>query len=98
MSVPKAIGHIVLNVSDVDKSVEFYRDIMGFQVSRYTPGRTAFLTCGVIHHDLALFKAPEGAKPYQQSNVGLHHFAFETEDYQALQDLYKSVVAKGVEI
>src|SRR4029450_4197552 len=64
MSVPREIGHIVLNVTDVERSTRFYRDVVGFQVSRYRPdGTGAFLTCGVVHHNLALFKAPAGARP-----------------------------------
>ncbi|HEY3117351.1 MAG TPA: VOC family protein [Chloroflexota bacterium] len=98
-NVPRAIGHIVLHVSDVERSVKFYRDVIGFEVSRYQPGgNTAFLTCGEIHHDLALFKAPEGAQPYKQSNVGLHHFAFEMESYEALQGAYKRLVAAGAKM
>ena len=93
MDVPRAIGHIVLNVTDVARSVEFYRDVIGFEVSRYQPGgNTAFLTCGKIHHDLALFKAPDGAKPYETGQVGLHHFAFEMESYEALQAAYQRLV------
>lgn len=93
MSVPRAIGHIVLNVSDVERSVKFYRDIVGFQVSRYQPGgSTAFLTCGTIHHDLALFKAPDGARPFEPGQVGLHHFAFELESYEARQAANRRLV------
>ena len=99
MSVPRAIGHIVLNVSDVERSVKFYRNIIGFQVARYQPGsNTAFLTCGKIHHDLALFKAPEGARPYQTGQVGLHHFAFEMDNYEALQAAHRRLVEAGIRI
>jgi catechol-2,3-dioxygenase len=73
MSVPKEIGHLVLNVSDVERSTKFYRDVVGFQVSRYRPdGTGAFLTCGVVHHNLALFKAPAGAQPKQKGQIGLN--------------------------
>jgi catechol 2,3-dioxygenase-like lactoylglutathione lyase family enzyme len=34
MSVPKEIGHLVLNVTDVERSTKFYRDVVGFKVSR----------------------------------------------------------------
>ncbi len=37
MSTPKEIGHLVLNVTDVERSTRFYRDVVGFQVSRYRP-------------------------------------------------------------
>jgi catechol-2,3-dioxygenase len=72
MSGPKEIGHIVLNVTDVERSTRFYRDVVGFQVSRYRPdGTGAFLTCGVVHHNLALFKAPAGARPAEKGAIGL---------------------------
>ena len=63
-AAPREIGHLVLNVSDVLRSTKFYRDVVGFQVSRFRPdGAAAFLTCGIAHHNLALFKAPESARP-----------------------------------
>ena len=93
MSVPKEIGHIVLNVTDVERSTRFYRDVVGFQVSRYRPdGTGAFLTCGVVHHNLALFKAPAGARPAEKGAIGLNHFAFKVESYQALQAAHKRLV------
>src|SRR5262249_402850 len=73
MSVTQEIGHLVLNVSDVERSTKFYRDVVGFQLARYRPNGTgAFLTCGVVHHNLALFKAPEGAQPAQKGQIGLN--------------------------
>jgi catechol-2,3-dioxygenase len=72
MSVPQTIGHLVLNVTDVERSTKFYRDVVGFQLARYRPNGTgAFLTCGAVHHNLALFKAPEGAQPQQKGQIGL---------------------------
>jgi len=74
MSTPKEIGHLVLNVTDVERSTKFYRDVVGFQVSRFRPdGTSAFLTCGIVHHNLALFKAPADARPAQKGAIGLNH-------------------------
>jgi catechol 2,3-dioxygenase len=99
MSVPKEIGHVVLNVTDVERSTKFYRDVVGFQVARYRPdGTGAFLTCGVVHHNLALFKAPEGARPMQKGQIGLNHFAFKVESYKALQEAYQRLVQAGAVI
>ena len=93
MSVPKEIGHIVPNVTDVERSTRFYRDVVGFQVSRYRPdGTGAFLTCGVVHHNLALFKAPAGARPTEKGAIGLNHFAFKVESYRALQAAHSRLV------
>lgn len=99
MSVPKEIGHLVLSVTDVERSTKFYRDVVGFQVSKYRrDGTGAFLTCGVVHHNLALFKAPEGAQPYKKGQIGLRHFAFKVESYQALQEAHKRLVEAGTTI
>jgi len=99
MSVPQEIGHLVLNVTDVARSTAFYRDVVGFQVARYRPNGTgAFLTCGVVHHNLALFKAPEGAQPSQKGQIGLNHFAFKVENYGALQEAHKRLVEANATI
>ena len=93
MSIPKEIGHLVLNVTDVERSTTFYRDVVGFQVARYRPNGTGtFLTCGLVHHNLALFKAPEGAQLTRKGQVGLNHFAFKVESYTALQEAHARLV------
>ena len=99
MSVPKEIGHLVLNVSDVARSTAFYRDVVGFQVARYGPdGNRNFLTCGVMHHNLALFKATDGAPPRKRGQIGLNHFAFKVENHQALQQAHQRLVAANAVI
>ena len=99
MSVPREIGHLVLNVTDVERSTRFYRDVVGFKVSRYRPdGSGAFLTCGVVHHNLALFKAPPGAQPREKGQIGLNHFAFKVESYEALQEAHDRLAAAGARI
>ena len=87
MAKPKRIGHLVLNVKDLAASTKFYTDILGFQVSRQREAGT-FLTCGKIHHDLALFQAPVGALPVTEGQLGLNHFAVQVEDMADLQQAY----------
>ena len=49
-----ALGHAVLRVRDLERSLAFYRDTLGLkEVARYG-GRMVFLSCGENHHDLAL--------------------------------------------
>jgi catechol 2,3-dioxygenase len=99
MSVPKEIGHLVLNVSDVERSTKFYCDVVGFQLARYCPNGTgAFLTCGIVHHNLALFKAPEGAQPPQKGQIGLNHFAFKVKSYKALQEAHERLTQANATI
>jgi catechol 2,3-dioxygenase-like lactoylglutathione lyase family enzyme len=73
----RKIGHVVLNVTDLEASVRFYGDLLGLQVSdRYpesmVPGGMVFLRCNTDHHGVALVGgAPRGDR------TTLNHFAFE---------------------
>jgi len=73
----RKIGHVVLNVTDLEASVRFYTELLGLQVSdRYpdtmVPGGMVFLRCNTDHHGVALVG---GARKSDGSS--LNHFAFE---------------------
>ena len=85
---PKRVGHLVLNVSDLEASTKFYTNVLGFQISLERPGSGTFLTCGKIHHDLALFQAKEGAAPVSPGGLGLNHMALQVEDFDTLREYY----------
>ena len=86
MSHPKRIGHLVLNVKDVEESTKFYTEVLGFHISKQSDTAT-FLTCGEIHHDLALFQS---RIPYKtKDGLGLNHMAIQVEDFEALTAYYR---------
>ena len=73
----RKIGHVVLNVADLDASERFYTEVLGLEVSdRYpdsmVPGGMVFMRCNADHHGVALVG---GAKKGERSS--LNHFAFE---------------------
>ena len=73
----RKIGHVVLNVSDLEASVRFYTELLGLEVSdRYpdsmVPGGMVFMRCNTDHHGVALVG---GAAPTERTT--LNHFAFE---------------------
>jgi catechol 2,3-dioxygenase-like lactoylglutathione lyase family enzyme len=80
----RKIGHVVLNVTDLEVAVRFYTDVLGLEVSdRYPdtmmPGGMVFLRMNPDHHGVALVG---GAPKVGQSGTGrerttLNHFAFE---------------------
>jgi catechol 2,3-dioxygenase len=81
----KALGHAVLRVRDLERSLAFYRDTLGLkEVARYGP-RMVFLSCGENHHDLALQQIGKSAPDPNPAAVGLYHLAFKVGDN--LQDL-----------
>ena len=72
------VGHVVLQVSDLERSTEFYTKVLGFKVSDVypedmMPGGMVFLRCNTDHHCLALVGAGDG----KNANRELHHLAFE---------------------
>ena len=73
----RKIGHVVLNVTDLEAALRFYTEVLGLEVSdRYpdtmVPGGMIFLRCNPDHHGVALVG---GAKKLDTSS--LNHFAFE---------------------
>ena len=72
------LGHIVLNVADVERSTKFYTEVMGFKVSDvYTdeiaPGGMVFFRCNGDHHGVAVV----GSMPGESPAIELNHVAFE---------------------
>ena len=73
----RKIGHVVLNVSDLDASVRFYTEVLGLRVSdRYpdsmVPGGMVFMRCNTDHHGVALVGGHGTLE-----RTSLNHFAFE---------------------
>jgi catechol 2,3-dioxygenase len=73
----RKIGHVVLNVTDLEASVRFYTEVLGLRISdRYpdtmVPGGMVFLRCNTDHHGVALVG---GAGRLERTS--LNHFAFE---------------------
>jgi catechol 2,3-dioxygenase len=73
----RKIGHVVLNVTDLDAAVRFYTEVLGLEVSdRYpetmVPGGMVFLRVQTDHHGVALV----GGAPRLDRST-LNHFAFE---------------------
>src|SRR6476469_5141728 len=82
------LNHAVLYVRDVDRSVAFYTDALGFRVKAALPG-AAFLQAegSTNDHDLGLFAIGEraGASTAGRSTVGLYHLAWEVDTLAELQ-------------
>lgn len=75
----KTLGHAVLRVRDLERSIHFYRDILGLkEVVR--SGRMAFFSAGENHHDLAVMAIGPGAVNPPANSVGLYHLAFKIGD------------------
>jgi catechol 2,3-dioxygenase-like lactoylglutathione lyase family enzyme len=83
------LNHAVLYVRDVDRSVAFYTEKLGFRVVMDIGGRAAFLQAegSTNDHDLGLFAVGEtaGDSPAGRGTVGLYHLAWEVDTLAELQ-------------
>jgi catechol 2,3-dioxygenase-like lactoylglutathione lyase family enzyme len=93
------IGHVVLNCGDLERSVRFYTQVLGFKISDIyetdmVPGGMVFLRFNTDHHGVALVGALQGSS----EQIELHHMAFAVttldEVFRAREHLEKN----GVEI
>lgn len=93
------IGHVHLKVSDLDRAIAFYANVLGFEVQqRYGPG-AAFLSAGGYHHHLGLNTwESHGAGPAPKRHPGLYHTAFLYPDRAQLGDALRRVLAAGIAI
>ena len=70
------IGHVHLTVSDLDRSLAFYKDLLGFEISARYGASAVFLSAGGYHHHIGLNTwAGKGATAPQEGHTGLYHFA-----------------------
>ncbi|CAM5664043.1 Catechol-2,3-dioxygenase [Streptomyces avidinii] len=96
MSV-RRLNHAVLWIRELDRSVEFYTDVFGFQVDHLIPGRAAFLSApgSLNDHDLGLFAIGGDAPGPEQGRVGLYHLAWEVGTLGELAELGRKITERG---
>ncbi len=84
------IGHIHLTVSDINRSLKFYRDVLGFEVTTWYGSSAVFLSAGGYHHHIGLNTwAGKGAASAPSGSTGLYHFAILLPDRKELANLVK---------
>jgi catechol 2,3-dioxygenase-like lactoylglutathione lyase family enzyme len=95
----RKIGHVVLRVTDLARSVDFYARVLGFRVSDVypedmMPDGMVFMRFGADHHGVALVGGMEGASQGRE----LHHFAFEVATLDEVFRARRHLRAHGVPI
>lgn len=83
------MNHAVLYVRDLERTVDFYRQVLDFKVKLEIPAQAAFLQAPASQndHDLGLFQIGLDAKPSQAGRgmVGLYHIAWEVDTLDELE-------------
>jgi catechol-2,3-dioxygenase len=92
------LNHAVLYVRDVERTTEFYGDVLGFRVVMSLPGAAFLQAPGSTNdHDLGVFQvgADVGASEAGRSTVGLYHLAWEVDTLGELQRLATRLRERG---
>jgi lactoylglutathione lyase len=90
-------GHIGLNVTDLDRSLAFYRDVLGFTVhgeGKEEDRRYAFLGDG---EKLLVTLWQQAGAPFDAGRAGLHHLAFEADSIDRVREYETALKEYGVE-
>lgn len=75
------LGHVVFYVKDLERSLAFYRDLLGFkEIGRIFNGHAAALTSGRTHHELLLIQVGEAPGPQTGRRRGLYHIGIKVGD------------------
>lgn len=90
------IGHIHLKVSDMERALSFYRDLLGFEVTAMYGKQAAFLSAGGYHHHIGLNTwQSEGAQPAPKRSPGLFHTAILYPNRKELAVIVKRLMDAG---
>ena len=91
------VGHVHLKVSDLERSITFYRDVLGFDVMQRWGPQAAFLSAGGYHHHVGLNTWESlGGRPPAPGTTGLYHVAFLYPSRAALAEAYRRLIEHGV--
>jgi catechol 2,3-dioxygenase len=92
------LGHVVLYVSDIERSAHFYGEVLGFEQISKDAG-TALYSSGRTHHELLLIEIGGSPKEPSHPTPGLYHIGFKIGDgHQAIIDAYQYLRELGVRI
>jgi len=97
---PRAdIGHVHLKVSDIDRALDFYVGVLGFEVMQRMGDEAAFISAGGYHHHIGLNTwESRGAGPPPRNTTGLYHTAIRYPDRKTLADALRRVLKAGIAV
>jgi catechol 2,3-dioxygenase len=93
------IGHVHLKVSDIDRALGFYRDVLGFDLIVRHGDEAAFLSAGGYHHHIGLNTwESRGGSPPPSGTTGLYHVAIRYPDRATLGDALRRLGDAGIPV
>ena len=97
---PRAdIGHVHLKVADIERALDFYCGVLGFELQARMGDQAAFISAGGYHHHIGLNTwESKGGSPPPPGHTGLFHVAIRYPDRATLADALRRLVEAKVPI
>ena len=93
------IGHVHLKVADLERSIAFYRNVLGFELKQRMGSSAAFVSAGGYHHHIGLNTwESRGGSPPSPGSTGLYHIAIRYPDRPSLADALRRLQAAGIQL
>jgi catechol 2,3-dioxygenase len=93
------IGHVHLKVADLDRALDFYVGVLGFELMQRFGDQAAFVAAGGYHHHLGLNTwESKGGAPPPPGTTGLYHVAIRYPDRKSLADALRRLLDAGVRV
>ena len=93
------IGHVHLKVSDLDKSIAFYCDLLGFEITTRYGSQAVFISAGGYHHHIGLNTwYSKDTPPAPVASPGLFHTAILLPTRKDLAFLFNRIILNGYPI
>ncbi|MYD97806.1 MAG: hypothetical protein F4X98_10540 [Gammaproteobacteria bacterium] len=94
---PKQLGHLVVQVRDLDRAEDFYTRILGLSVTAKFDGHAVFMSANTeLSHELLIVPAKDDSPESQTS--GLVHMAWQMESFEDLKALHRRLKDNDIEI
>jgi catechol-2,3-dioxygenase len=94
----RKLNHAVLRVRDLDRSLDFYNEVLGLETIARIGNAMAFMRApgSENHHDLGLARVGPNAPPPNQRGVGLYHLAWEVDEIESLREARNALEKHGM--
>jgi catechol 2,3-dioxygenase len=91
------VGHVHLKVADIDRALDFYCGVLGFELTQRIGDQAAFISAGGYHHHIGLNTwESRGGRPPAEGTTGLYHLAILYPTRAALADALRRLIAADI--